>query len=414
MARTMPELSKNHNCKNHCALVFPRYSSGLTNNINLVIIMDSPANTLLPSGLYDLLPPMAAQRQALLSKVLSVFTSYGYEQVTPPLLEFEDTLLTGGELDVYSFRVMDPLSGKIMAVRADMTMQVSRIATSLLKNAPRPLRLSYGGQVLRTKSEALSNDRQLYQAGIELIGMDTPTADAEVMRVAIEAVQALGMKDITIDISIPSLLNHLFDEAGVEKENRLRYRDTVTRKDPAILAESDDNLASLLVSLLGISGEASRAIEALKAMALSPVAQTWCNALIDTTEILQRNNVAATITIDPLETRGFEYHTGICFSLFAAGAKRELGRGGRYNTDSDISTGFSLYLERLIEVLPAQTLPKRIFVPLGTAASAISQLHTDGYVTILGLDMVTNPESEAQRLLCSHLYLDNIIQEINA
>src|SRR3546814_11888566 len=86
----------------------------------------------------------------------------GYERVKPPLLEFEEALLTGAGTAVASqtFRLMDPVSQRMMGLRADMTPQVARIATTRLKKAPRPLRLCYGGQVLQVRGSQLRPDRK--------------------------------------------------------------------------------------------------------------------------------------------------------------------------------------------------------------------------------------------------------------
>src|SRR5689334_5987690 len=109
------------------------------------------SKTLLPAGCYDLLPPNARQESELSSALLSVFENFGYEQVAPPLLEYSENLLTGrgAELSPQIFRVMESGGGKVMGIRADITLQIARIALSRLAGAPRPLRLCYNGLVLR-------------------------------------------------------------------------------------------------------------------------------------------------------------------------------------------------------------------------------------------------------------------------
>src|ERR1700740_2225194 len=106
---------------------------------------------LLPTGMHDLLPPEAETEAAVVARLMAVLTSHGYERVKPPLVEFEETLLsgTGAAMSGESFRTMDPTSHRMVAVRADMTPQVARIAATRLRHWPRPLRLSYAGQVLR-------------------------------------------------------------------------------------------------------------------------------------------------------------------------------------------------------------------------------------------------------------------------
>ena len=149
---------------------------------------------LLPAGLRDLLPPDAETEAAAVEALMEVFAAHGYQRVKPPLLEFEDSLLAGSGAAVaeQTFRLMDPDSQRMMGLRADTTPQVARIATTRLASAPRPLRLSYAGQCLRVRGTQLAPDRQIAQAGIELIGRDSPAADAEIVLVGAEALAAVG------------------------------------------------------------------------------------------------------------------------------------------------------------------------------------------------------------------------------
>src|SRR3546814_10608536 len=144
---------------------------------------------LLPAGLQDVLPPLAAHESAVVERLIACFQAQGYERVKPPLLEFEEALLTGAGTAVASqtFRLMDPVSQRMMGLRADMTPQVARIATTRLKKAPRPLRLCYGGQVLQVRGSQLRPERQFAQAGVELIGAPEESADAEVVLLAIRS-----------------------------------------------------------------------------------------------------------------------------------------------------------------------------------------------------------------------------------
>lgn len=131
---------------------------------------DTDTKALLPAGLRDLLPPAAAFEASVVDRLVSHFAGFGYERVKPPLIEFEESLLagTGAATAMQTFRVMDPMSQRMLGLRADITIQVARIATTRLKNAPRPLRLSYAGQILRVRGSQLHPERQFSQCGIEL------------------------------------------------------------------------------------------------------------------------------------------------------------------------------------------------------------------------------------------------------
>ncbi|WP_395832546.1 ATP phosphoribosyltransferase regulatory subunit, partial [Elstera sp.] len=155
--------------------------------------MAPSAPTLLPTGLRDALPPEAEHQAACVAALLRGFSDEGYERVEPPLVEFEDSLLADADTSVarQTFRLMDPVSQRMMGVRPDMTIQVARIATSRLAHRPRPLRLAYAGDVLRVKGSQLQPQRQFTQVGIELIGAASVAADVEVIRCALEGLSGL-------------------------------------------------------------------------------------------------------------------------------------------------------------------------------------------------------------------------------
>ena len=159
---------------------------------------DLPNPALLPAGLADLLPPEAEREADLVEAMMEVFAAHGYERVKPPLLEFEDSLLAGSGAAVaeQTFRLMDPVSQRMMGLRADTTPQVARIAATRLGLQARPLRLCYAGQVLRVRGTQIAPERQLPQAGVELIGSDAAAADAEGAVVAVEALATVGVQGV--------------------------------------------------------------------------------------------------------------------------------------------------------------------------------------------------------------------------
>src|SRR5476651_1254647 len=161
---------------------------------------DLPPNpALLPAGLRDLLPPEAETEASAVEALMAVFAAHGYQRVKPPMLEFEDSLLAGSGAAVaeQTFRLMDPDSQRMMGVRADMTLQVARLAATRLANAPRPLRLSYAGEVLRVGAAQLNPERQLRQIGCELIGSLDAAADAEIVLLAYSALTELGVTGLS-------------------------------------------------------------------------------------------------------------------------------------------------------------------------------------------------------------------------
>ena len=160
---------------------------------------------LLPSGLRDTLPPEAEHEADVTASLLATFRQNGYRQVSPPLVEFDASLLTGpgAAMTDKTFRLVDPASQRTLAVRADMTPQISRIAATRLSRWPRPLRLSYNGTVLRVTGDQLRPDRQFRQAGMELIGSDSVAADAQAIVISVEAVPGRGVHGLTVALGSP-------------------------------------------------------------------------------------------------------------------------------------------------------------------------------------------------------------------
>ncbi|HCP01256.1 MAG TPA: ATP phosphoribosyltransferase regulatory subunit, partial [Rhodospirillaceae bacterium] len=198
---------------------------------------DSDENrALLPAGLHDLLPPRAAQEASTISGVMEAFRASGYEQVKPPLVEFESTLVGngtngGGSLAGQMFRVMDPVSQRMMAVRADITLQVARIAEARLADEPRPLRLSYAGQILRVRGNQLRPERQFAQVGLELIGAEGVAADVEVVSLAADALSAAGVLRPTVDLNSPALVASILENLELDDMTVVDLRAALDRKD---------------------------------------------------------------------------------------------------------------------------------------------------------------------------------------
>ncbi|MEM6492485.1 MAG: ATP phosphoribosyltransferase regulatory subunit, partial [Pseudomonadota bacterium] len=167
------------------------------------------AEALLPAGFADLLPAAAEHEAQLTAQLLNAMRLRGYRRVTPPLVEFERSL-TGGAGEskaAAAFRLMDPVSQSMMALRPDMTPQVARIAATRLRNAPRPLRLSYAGQVLRVDRDQLRPERQFAQVGAEVIGGDRLEGDVEILVMCVEALGGAGVRGVSVDLSAPTLVD---------------------------------------------------------------------------------------------------------------------------------------------------------------------------------------------------------------
>ena len=366
---------------------------------------DSAIRALLPAGLRDILPPDADNESDVVHRVMGHFAAQGYERVKPPLIEFENTLLdgAGAATSAQAFRVMDPLSQKMMGVRADMTPQVARMAVARLGQAPRPLRLSYAGDVLRVKGSQLRPERQFVQAGLELIGSNSAAADAEVLVLAAEALVELGVPGVSVDLSLPTLVPALFADLGLSGEAADLLRKALDHKDAAQVAAIGGTAAQLLAALIAAVGPVDRALPALDALSLPPAAAADRDRLSKVVAKVRAD--FPELTVDPVENRGFEYHSGVAFTLFSRAFSGELGRGGRYLVGgSEPATGVTLFLDGVLAVLPSPKASRRILVPAGTPRNQAQALRAQGWVTVMALEPVADLAAEAGRMLCGYVF----------
>ena len=364
---------------------------------------------LLPAGLEDLLPPKAAHEAAVVERLISEFARHGYERVKPPLIEFEDTLLSGpgAELAQQTFRLMDPVSQRMMGVRADMTLQVARIALTRLLNAPRPLRLSYSGQVLRVKGTQLRPERQFGQVGAELIGALQPTSDAELVLMAASSLLTVGVKNLTVDLSVPTLVPTVCRALGLPALQSRRVRAALDRRDAAALASLEEPSAALLARILAASGPAKAAVEALRAIGLPAAAEPDLRRLAQVVEIVSAAMPDLHLTVDPVEQRGFEYQTGLSFTFLSKGVRGELGRGGRYRAGGGLdtgepATGFTLYTDTVLRAVPPAEVAPRLFLQAGISHADAAQFREAGWHTVAALETVADTAAEAKRFGCTH------------
>ncbi len=381
---------------------------------------EAARRALLPGGLRDGLPPDAAQRAQVIERLVAEFTAHGYERVEPPLVEFEDGLLAGGESGQQLFRLMDPLSQRMMGVRADMTIQVARIATTRLVAQPRPLRLCYAGDVLRVKGTQLRPERQFAQVGVELIGASSVAADVEVVRLAADALGAIGARELSIDLNSPQLVPAVLAAYGIKGKQATQLRAALDRKDADAAAAAAGPAAAALGGLMAATGPARAAIMLLTTIDLPEAAQPARARLAAVIAALVEGGPGGgpelKVTVDPVENRGFEYHTGISFTFFGHGVRGELGRGGRYLAgqapDQEPATGFTLFMDTVIRALPLPLPVNRIFVPHGTPLDQARGLRERGWITVAGLEPEADPVAAAKRLACTHVWRDGAILEV--
>lgn len=367
---------------------------------------------LLPAGLRDALPQEAEQEAEVVWRIVQVFAGYGYRRVKPPMVEFEDSLLAGSQaaLAPQTFRLMDPDSRRMMALRPDITPQIARIAATRLKSEGRPLRLSYAGQVLRVKGDTLRPERQFGQVGAELIGADEPQADSEIVVMAARALAAVGAANVSVDLALPYLVPAVL--AGDDSDESLRA--ALDRRDATALA-ARGRTGAVLAKLVEASGPVDKALPALKALALPDAAKGEIARLARAVELMRGSLPGLALTVDAVERRGFEYQKGLSFTFFARNVRGELGRGGRYLAGEDLmegagetATGVTLFTDTVLRAIPFPAERRRIFVPFEAPKGTAEALRAQGEIAIRGFSAGADPK----QLGCTHVWRAGAIAPI--
>ena len=342
-------------------------------------------NSLLPTGFRDRLPPEADASARLVRAILDTAASYGYERVQAPLAEYEASLT--GSLGTSArdlLRFVDPVSGETMAVRSDITGQIGRIAATRMGHHPRPVRLSYGGPVVKLRATQLRPEREMMQVGAELIGLDSVAAASEVLTVAIEGLRAAGVKDITVDLTMPDLID------------ALNPKGDVTALKSALDAKDAGAVPAEFAPLIAAAGPLPDALSRMRDFDSDGKLTDRLDAIEAIAASLPQD---IRITLDPTERHGFEYQSWFGFSLFSAQASGEIGRGGSYQIGDEPAVGFSAFIDPLIDAGLAQGERKRLFLPLGTLPQKAASLRAEGWVAVAQL--TDGDSAEAQ--ICTHV-----------
>lgn len=363
--------------------------------------MDTSDPDLLPEGLEDRLPRDAATATRVMRAIHGVMHGHGYDRVMPPSIEYERSFAArmAGIQSRRMFRFVDPSSLRMMALRSDYTPQIGRLAETRLAEAPRPLRLCYAGQVVTIKPDGLNPAREKLQCGAELVGADNVAAAAEAVALAIEALQAAGATGVSVDFTLPDLVDTLAAKAlPLETAQIEAVRRELDTKDAGGLRDVG---GEAYVPLLYATGEFDSAIEKLAAIDAGGALASRIDAL---KEIASRLGGAARLTLDPSERHGFEYQTWFGFTLYAQGVRGLVGRGGTYRIAGsgagEVATGFSLYPDALIDLLAAnETAEDRVFLPLGHNRDEAARLRSIGWRTVAALSNADSVQGSG----CTHV-----------
>ena len=370
---------------------------------------------LLPAGLSDILYPNAHIQSKIIENLLDIFSSYGYLRVKPPLVEYEETLLSDGPGEVLkdsTFRVMDPLSQKMLALRADVTAQISRIASTRLSHLSRPLRLSYSGDVLRVKGDSFNMERQKTQVGAELIGPKSEVIDAEIMLVCVKALKSINIDNLTIDINLPFLRKYLL--TGISPSLKHTINQYIDIKDKQSLKKLKFENLNIISELMDVFGDHLNVIKYLQELKSKGILVDIIDHYLTVIDIVRKNDKSIKLSIDPLENRGFKYHTGITFTIFSDKLKGELAKGGSYNIlTGETATGCTIYTEKVYPNLMLNLDKDLVYIPYLNMKDA-DEIIKKGYRIVFGSVSNSEFEKEASEMNCKYIWKDNTILKLKS
>lgn len=358
---------------------------------------------LLPDGIEEVLPPEAARIETARRRVLDLFQRWGYELVITPHVEFLESLLTGAgqDLDLKTFKVIDPLSGRQMGLRADITPQVARVDAHTLRREG-PSRLCYAGSVLHAKPQALATSRSPIQLGAELYGDSSTSSDLEVISLMLETLSLADVPDVHMDLGHVGIYRGLARAAGLSGDAEQRLFDALQRKAMdeifVLTADVEPALASMLRALARLCGGRETLDAARAVLAEAPaVVRDALEGLIHIADQLAVRYPQLPLYFDLGELRGYHYHTGVVFAVFVPGVGQSIAQGGRYDDiGADFgrarpATGFSTDLKTLVSLGNAALVTSvvGIWAPYGTDPAlwqAVCRLREQGERVVQALD----------------------------
>ncbi|GAB6067166.1 ATP phosphoribosyltransferase regulatory subunit [Methylothermus subterraneus] len=359
---------------------------------------------LLPDGIEEVLPNEAMRLEDLRRRLLDICFGFGYELVFPPLVEYLDSLLTGTghDLELHTFKLTDPMSGRLLGIRADLTPQVARIDAHNLKREA-PTRLCYVGTVLRTYADPLDKSRSPIQIGAELYGHAGVEADLEVIRLMLEVLAQAGVLGVHLDLGHVGIYRGLARQAGLDAEAEVELFAILQRKSrpdlEQFLAQCDCSAQAKahFGALLELNGESEVLAQARARLTdAGDEVNAALDSLEDVAEKIRRLYPSLPVHFDLAELRGYHYHTGLVFAALVPGYGREVARGGRYDAIGEVfgrarpAVGFSADLKLLLRLgVPVEQFSgKRLWAPCGEdpeLTETVRELRQQGWQVIQAL-----------------------------
>lgn len=328
-------------------------------------LLESSARSLIPMGMATLLPGSAQRVRQLESTIFDGFARWGYHEIIPPTFEYLDVLSTGLPADTLEkcYKFADWTTGRILVLRPDVTAQIARIVAMGMAGQGFPLRLCYRTTVFRYEPEHVGREREVFQLGVELIGVDEATMDAEILTLLFESLKTLGLSDFKISLGHVGFYQALLAKSSMSSQGQKQAEIAAARKDlPNLerILKSERVTPSKARAILEAPGRYGREevlqwghkVAGRDQRLLKPISR-----LAQVYRLLEATGIKEHLLLDLGEFRGFDYYDGLVFDVFSGKVGCELGGGGRYNHligrfGRELpSTGFALDIDRIFHAL---------------------------------------------------------------
>lgn len=324
-------------------------------------------NISLPPGVKDILPDEAEKVEGIEKCILNVLEISGFKRVITPFLEYLDVLSIGLGTDLKDkvFKFIDPASGKVVAVRPDITPQIARVVAARMRDCKPPLRICYNEKVFRYQEPRSGRPREIQQIGAELITKSADCeADAEIIAIAINSLKGLGLKNFKIDIGDISFVKGMLDNPALNGKEKNSITNAIALKDGSALEVILDDLGNKVANKYKIALKTipslfggAEILEKAWSVAEGRQAKAAVENLSKILKILNAKRLAQFITFDLAEMRGFDYYTGIIFECFARGVGKAIMTGGRYDNLMEkygypcAAVGFAFDVENVVAAM---------------------------------------------------------------
>jgi ATP phosphoribosyltransferase regulatory subunit len=319
--------------------------------------------------MVTILPRTARRVRWMQQTLMDTLGRWGYEEIIPPTFEYLDVLSAGLEPDVIEkcYTMSDRATGRILLLRPDVTAQIARIVGMGMLGPQLPLRLSYRTTVFRYEPDHAGREREIFQVGAELIGVDDVAMDSEIIALMVDCLRDLGLNEFKISLGHVGFFRALLSQSGLSPDGQKRAEHAVARKDLPRLEEilTGERVEKSRMRVIMEAPQLYGQDEVLKrGRALAGrdrVLRSAVDRLAQIYALLEASGLKSHLLLDLGEFRGFDYYDGVVFDVFASGLGCELGGGGRYNHligrfGRDLpSTGFAFDVDRLFRALEGRT-----------------------------------------------------------